>query len=379
MTERPPRILMVVGPATGGIGAHAASLAHDIAAGGARVAVVCPELTAERFTWRVPVEVAWPDGGPVVRWRAWRRLRALAGTADVVHAQGHQAGVLALLAVRRARPRPAVVVSWHNAVLGRGVGRWLRGLAERWQARHADIVTGASTDLVERARALGARRAEIAPVAAPRAGEEPLGTDARHRLRAALGIAPEGPVVLTVSRIAPQKNLEMLVAAARHLDGVAAAHGHPGRVTWLVAGDGDPDLAESLREQIARTGVDVRLLGARDDVPALLAAADVFALPSRWEARALVLQEAMAAGVPVVATAVGGIPELLAGSGLLVPNGDARAFARAVANILRDPDLRERLSEAGRRRAADLPGASDVTRSWAQRYAGLGAQTPRLR
>lgn len=379
MTDRPLRILMVVGPATGGIGAHAAALAGDVAARGAQVAVVCPELTAERFEWRVPVEVAWPDGGLAQRWGRWRRLRALARTADVVHAQGHHAGLLAILAVRRARLRPAVVVSWHNAVLGRGPGRWLRALAERFQVWHADVVTGASMDLVERARALGARRSEIAPVAAPAAGRGVAPSpEVRRRVRSGLGVADDAPLVLTVSRIAPQKNLELLVAAAHRLDRVAAAHAHPGRVTWLVAGGGDADLADRLRAEIARTGTDVRLLGARSDVADLLAAADVFALPSRWEARALVVQEAMAAGLPVVATAVGGIPELVGDSALLVPPGDDEALARSVARLLRDADLRSHLAARGRCRFAELPDASEVTRSWWQRYAGLAARTPGL-
>src|SRR5690606_18779037 len=123
VAERPLRILMIVGPATGGIGAHAAALSGDVAKGsggalpGAVVAVVCPEITASRFAWRVPVERAWPAGRPGALWRSWRRVRELVATADVVHAHGHQAGMLALAAAARTRPRPAVVVSWHNAVL----------------------------------------------------------------------------------------------------------------------------------------------------------------------------------------------------------------------------------------------------------------------
>ena len=370
---------MVVGPATGGIGAHAAALAGGIAARGASVAVVCPPLTAERFAWRVPVEPAWPGTGSLgVRWRGWRRLRALVRTADVVHAQGHQAGVLALLAARRARPRPAVVVSWHNAVLGSGPLRWVRGLAECWQVRRADVVTGASMDLVERARALGARRAEIAPVAAPRATQRPPDVaGARRTTRTELGLEQDAHVVLTVSRIAPQKRLDVLVEAARRLD--LSQRGSGGPVTWLVVGDGDPSLGARLREQVADAAVDVRFLGARDDVSALLAAADVFALVSRWEARPLVIQEAMAAGVPVVATAVGGVPELVGDTALLVAAGDADRVAQVVAALLRRPDQRERLGAAGRSRFAALPDASDVTRSWWERYAGLAASTPGLR
>lgn len=381
MVDRAPRILVIVGPATGGIGAHAAMLAGDIADRGATVAVVCPPLTAERFTWRVPVEQVWPAGRAGELVRRWRRLRELARTADIVHAQGHQAGLLALLAVRGARPRPAVVVSWHNAVLGRGPVRWLRGLGERVQARSADLVTGASLDLAARAASLGAHTAELAPVAAPRAGERvPDAAGARAQLVRDLALDPNTRLVLTVSRIAAQKRLDVLVEAARLLasdiEGTRRA-GAP--VTWLVAGDGDPLLADQLGDLAMKAGVDMRFLGAREDVPALLAAADVFALTSRWEARPLALQEAMAAGVPVVSTAVGGIAELLGDAGTLVGEGDAEALATAVGGLLNDPALRAERAEAGRRRFAQLPGRADITRSWANRYARLAPTTPGLR
>lgn len=376
LAERPRRVLVVVGPSTGGIGAHAAALAADLAALGEQVAVVCPELTAERFAWRVPVETAWPAGSLAERVRAWRRLRALARTADVVHAHGHQGGLLALAAVRGARPRPGVVVSWHNAILVTGPRRWPAALGELVQARRADLVTGASADLAARARRLGARSAELAPVAAPRAGEHVSEPDARARLTRELDLAPHARLVLCVARIAPQKQLDLLVTAAEHL---AADPALEAPVTWLVVGDGDPALAAQLREQAARARVDVRLLGARHDVPDLLGAADVLAVPSRWEARPLVIQEAMAAGVPVVATAVGGIPELLGGAGELVAPGAARGFARAVAALLSDPQRHAERSAAGRRRFAELPGREQVTQEWLERYARLDAAGPRLR
>lgn len=370
------RVLVIVGPATGGIGAHAAALAGDVAAAGATVAVVCPEITAGRFTWRVPVERAWPSGRLPERWRRWRRLRELARTADVVHAQGHHAGLLGLLAVRGARLRPAVVVSWHNAVLGRGPGRWVRALGELVQARGADLVTGASLDLAARAAKLGARTAELAPVAAPRAGERVDAASARARLADELALDPRSRIVVSVARIAPQKGLDLLVSAAAHLAHEARA---AAPVTWLVAGDGDTELGDRLREQVADAGVDVRFLGARDDVPSLLAAADVLAVSSRWEARPLVVQEALAAGLPVVATNVGGIPEVLGGAGELVQADSSRAFARAVGALLSDPERHRERAEAGVRRFAELPDGETIARDWSLRYARLAAAGRDLR
>jgi glycosyltransferase involved in cell wall biosynthesis len=104
----------------------------------------------------------------------------------------------------------------------------------------------------------------------------------------------------------------------------------------------------------------VRLLGRRDDVPELLAAADAVVLPSRWEARALIAQEALHAGVPLVATAVGGTPELVGDAAVLVPYGDAAALADAVTGLLGDPARRTALTAAGRAQAATWPTEDDT-------------------
>lgn len=362
-----PSVLLVIGHSTGGIGGHVASLAAGLPAAGWTPVVATSAATAQRFDFaRTRVERVWPGGrSPAAVLGGWRRLRRLAAQADVVHAHGHQAGLLAVLVAASLprRRRPPVLVSWHNAVLGGGLGRRLRGLLERVQARRADLVTGASSDLVERARALGAASAELAPVAAPAAGSW-RGDRAAERaaLAADLGVDDDVPWLLTVSRIAPQKNLDVLVDAATRLTGR--------KLAWLVVGDGDATLARRLEDAVDRGGAPVRFLGARRDVAALMALADLFVLPSAWEARALVVQEAMAAGTPVVATAVGGLPDLLDGAGVLVPAGDAAALARAVARLLDDPAEAGRLGAAGRRRFGQLPTEADVVSQWSAAYAG---------
>jgi len=369
--ERPApagrRLLLVVGPAAGGIGAHASSLARGLGAHGWHVVVATAGSTAARFDLGGHVEVVWPTGGPVRRLRALLRLRALVRRADLVHAHGHQAGLVVLAAVAIAgRRRPRVVISWHNAVLGSGPGRTARTVLERAQARRADLLTGASQDLVDRARELGAAVAELADVAAPGGAVwAPGRAVARAELAAELGLDPDAPWLLTVSRIAPQKNLGVLVDAAHRLaSGAASAQPHP--PVWVIVGDGRGDLLAGLRD--AAHGADVRFVGARADVPRWLAAADVFVLPSAWEARALVVQEALAAGVAVVATQVGGLPELVGAGGLLVPPGDADALAAAVGRLLADGALRAELGRAGRARAAELPDESAVLAQWDERY-----------
>jgi glycosyltransferase involved in cell wall biosynthesis len=107
----------------------------------------------------------------------------------------------------------------------------------------------------------------------------------------------------------------------------------------------------------------VRLLGHRADVADLLAAADVVVLTSQWEARALIAQEALQAGRPLVATAVGGVPDLVGDAALLVPYGDPDALAQAVGTVLDNPEIAKRLADAGRTQAA----------SWADETAVIDA------
>jgi glycosyltransferase involved in cell wall biosynthesis len=235
---------------------------------------------------------------------------------------------------------------------------------ERICARRADLVLCASADLLARMRAGGARDAEQFDVPAavgtpPSAGEIAA---ARRQL------SPEGrPVVLAAGRLAPQKGLDVLIDAAAHW-----RERDPRPVT-VIAGDGP--LAATLGAQAAGLDDgDVRLLGARSDVPALLEAADVVVVPSRWEARALIVQEAMRAGRPVVATRVGGIPDLTGAGALLVPPGDPAALAAAVTAVLDQPALAARLGRAARAQAASFPTAEDALAETLDRYARLAAR-----
>jgi len=120
----------------------------------------------------------------------------------------------------------------------------------------------------------------------------------------------------------------------------------------VIAGGGD--LEEYLRDLASEVGVAdrVHVLGPRKDVPALMHAIDVFAMPSIWEGFGLVLLEAMAAGRPIVASRVATIPEVVVDgeTGLLVPAGDPVALADALAQLAHDPALARRLGEAGRER-----------------------------
>ncbi len=142
-----------------------------------------------------------------------------------------------------------------------------------------------------------------------------------------------------------------------------------------MVGAGVADLRRRLETDTERSGVPVRFVGAVTDPARWLLAADVFVLTSTWEARALVVQEAMAAAVPVVASDAGGLPDLLRRPdgtpvGILVPVGDAAGFADAVSSLLADPGARETLGSAGRDAARSWPDGEESARRWWQWYTG---------
>jgi glycosyltransferase involved in cell wall biosynthesis len=224
---------------------------------------------------------------------------------------------------------------------------------ERLVARRADVVLGVSSDLVERARERGAADSERALVPAP-PRRDPVPLDAARRREVGLDDDGARALVLTVARLAPQKGLDLLCDAAALL----AADGAEPAVVWAVAGDGP--LAPDLEERIESEGLPVRLLGRRDDVPDLLAAADVVVSTSAWEGQPLGVQEALAVGAAVVATDVGGTGEVTGDAAVLVPYGDAQALAGAVRALLADPERRAALQAAARERAATLPRLPDV-------------------
>jgi glycosyltransferase involved in cell wall biosynthesis len=185
-------------------------------------------------------------------------------------------------------------------------------------------------------------------------------------VRESLGIG-DGPLVLTVGRLASQKDYPTLLSVAAEV-----AKDRPD-VEFLVVGDGP--LRDNLQARIDAEGLPVRLLGHRDDVADLLGAADAFLLTSHWEARALVLQEALQVGVPVVATAVGGVPELVGDSAILAFPGDSRALADGVRKVLDDPAAAAAMRTEGLELAAGWPDEDEVAKNLLDIYAGLVATT----
>jgi glycosyltransferase involved in cell wall biosynthesis len=155
------------------------------------------------------------------------------------------------------------------------------------------------------------------------------------------------PRLIAVGRLKAPKDFLTLVRALAALPG--------GSFEALIVGDG-PDRAQ-VEAEIERLGLEgsVRLTGERSDVPELLADADIFVLSSRSEGLPVSVLEAMAAELPVVASAVGGLAELVddGGTGILVPAGDEQALAQALGRLVEDAELRRKLGAAGRARAEE--------------------------
>jgi glycosyltransferase involved in cell wall biosynthesis len=367
---------MLLGHSTGGIGTHVADLTADLRALGDDVTVVTDPSTADTFD--LPgARLWWPSRatGVLGSLTDLRRLRQLVRGADVLHAHGHQAGLVAVVAA--AGTGTPVVVSQHNAVLMGGPRRRVLDLVQRFVARRAGVVTGASSDLVAEAGRLGAREARLAAVPSPRVPallQAPLlADDERRALAAELlrdnGIEPSAgnaPLVLSIARVAPQKDLDTF------LDTIA---GTPVAVTAVVVGGGDDHLRDALLRRIRDEALPVHLVGPQPDPARWLRAADVFVLTSTWEARALVVQEAMAAGTPVVATDTGGLPDLVEGVGVLVPVGQGGAAAEAVGRFLTDPAARHTASVKGRERATSWDDGKATARRWHEWYSGMLGMT----
>ncbi len=313
--------------------------------------------------WRI-LEVPFLIVGLMVE--AWRAAGD-AGGADLLHANWLFTG-FAALPVRWLRGLPMLVT--------------LRGsdlaLAEstaplRWAARGllgaADGVAPVSRDLARRAARLGASAERTWSVPD---GAETEGLPERGAARAELGLGAEQRLVVFVGNVIPVKGIDVLIEAAQRLaarDGFADV-----RFVLVGGGAGIPDY-----EQLARQhGVQevLRFTGFRptDEIPTWMGACDVFCLPSRSEGLPNVILEAMGGARAIVASRVGGLPDLVEDgrSGVLVPAEDAAALADALARVLADRELRDRLGQRARELLHERGLTWEATaRRYAEIYANL--------
>jgi glycosyltransferase involved in cell wall biosynthesis len=274
-----------------------------------------------------------------------------AGKFDLVHTHSAKAGAIGRIAARRVGT-PAIVHSFHGFPFHdfQSPGRRAAYIAvERRLGRFTDqFVTDGGAVAAE------AIRLRIAPSERIRAIDSPVETNVpnvspatRAHARRLLGIAPDVPVIGSVGRLDEQKAPEDMVAAI-------AALGRPDvKVVWV----GDGQLRARVERRITRHGLADRfvLLGERQDVPALLPGFDVFAMSSLYEGLPCAVVEAMTCGVPVVATAINSVPEVVVAgkTGLLVPTRDPASLARALAYLLDHREEAAQMAAQARLRLAD--------------------------
>ncbi len=332
---------------------------HSLQVGGLERIILDLVKASPGRSWRCAVAVMQPGdglaasirelGAPVLAvdkregldWRALGRLMGMARRfkADVLHAHNSGPAFWAVLA-GRALGVPVVVTRHGSSFQQKNL--WLRRLTG-FLSRRCVCVSRSVLDLATNVDRIPARRLALIynGVDTLRFSPDPA---ARDRTRRELGLAGQEKLVISVGRLAPEKAFGDLLSA------VAALRAQGRAVQPLLVGEG-PERAR-LSEIASGLGLASGqvLIGARRDVATLLNAADVYCLSSLSEGLSMALLEAMACGLPVVATRVGGNPEAVADgeNGLLVPSGDPAGLAEALGRVLDQPELASAMAQASR-------------------------------
>jgi len=274
---------------------------------------------------------------PLRFWQLLRRERPL-----VIHNWLYHASLMGRILGRLAGI-PVIVTALHSVHLGSP----LRERLHRWTGRLDDRTIMICNFLRQLEAGPPSRYVTIyngVPTL-----QFPSPDTARSHLREALHIPSESIIALTTGRLHPDKgHADLIPAVARLITRNPHLH-------FVWAGDGEQRqyLEQQLRNQELTSHV--HLLGSRADIPDLLAASDLFVMPSHWEGASLAILEAMSAGLPVIATAVGGTPELISDgeTGLLVPPREPDVMAHTLLTLLEQPERAARLGQNGRQRVAE--------------------------
>ncbi len=329
--------------------------------------VVAQELRERGI--RVSTLDGWGKGDLRVLYRLVRLIRA--ERPDLIHAFLGVANLASSLAGRLAGV-PVIVWSYRDVEVWKSPAHWL---VDRAGARWAEAITCCSEAV--RQFVLARLDGEASKVLTIHNGIDLEAFRApRVAGRSELSLRDGGRVIGTVTRLdEPKKGLTVLLRA------LAALARRDGLPPWqcLLVGDGPArGRLEALAAELGLSGR-VVFAGMRRDVPRVLPALDLFVYPSLYEGFGIAIVEAMAAGRPVVASAVGGIPEIVVDrdTGLLVPPGDAAVLAEALATLLASPDQARQMGRRGRERARELFAIQTTVERHQQLYATLSARRAR--
>jgi glycosyltransferase involved in cell wall biosynthesis len=261
--------------------------------------------------------------------------------ADIVCCHGYKSDLVGWHAARRVGiPVVAVSHGWTGATLR---VRFYETL-DRWVLRRMDVVVGVSAAQAEKVRHAGVPAERVVTIRNAIGDEAFAAPDSARRERLQQWFAsPPKRLVCAIGRLSPEKGFDQLVTAAQIVSRCTPD------ACFLIIGDGP--LRETLRAQIADLKLTdrVALAGFHADAASFLAHCDIAVLPSYTEGLPVVLLEAFAAGVPVAATNVGGIPEVVEDgvNGFLVPPGNAEALAERICRLLHDDDTRRTMGRCG--------------------------------
>lgn len=302
--------------------------------------------------------------------RAYREIRR--GQFDVVHTHLLRADLYAGLAGKLAGHPAVVSTAYAIGEYRRDKKRLLDGMLDQLIRLMPDHVLAVSKAV--RDDCIRRLRCPKDSVSVIHTGIEPADyvptEELRRQTRQQWGLQPSTPLIVTVARLSYEKGISVLIEAMGRL-----VQRHP-EVVAAVVGDGP--LKAELSEQVRQAGLDgrVRLVGFRSDIAAVLAGADIFCLPSYMEGLPNVLLEASSAGLPVVATHVGGVGEVIQDgqTGLLVPSKRPDLLAEGLDRLLSDRPMAQRLAQAGRRRIEQHFSAEVVARKYQGLYETLVAR-----
>ncbi len=353
--KRPIKVLFLLRPASGGIRQHVSDLIKHLDREQVEPILVCPPEepsllpleTGEIPVFRINIT---KEFNPIRDFQASRRLKHLIQItgADLVHAHSFKAGLICCWANWGRAYRYPVICTFHNPLIQQ------TSLIKNFLFQSlVSAICQQAGQVVVVSHALQSQAVDLLKVPADKVAciynglnssriETPLFPSAFRR---EMKIGATDLLVGSITRLIPEKGIQYLIPAAARL------REYFPNLRFVIVGDGP--YRPVLEAEICRRGLNGQfiLTGFRTDIPEILASLDLFVLPSLTEALSIAIMEAMAAKKPVIATKVGGIPEVVTPeTGILVPPQNSEQLATAIQGLLSDPLKRAQLGEAGWRR-----------------------------